>query len=62
MMAERRNSMDIFPKILVILLAVVLVMYLSGGHGMIGHSLGIPVVVVLIYLLIKGISKKINKK
>ena len=61
MMAERGNSMDIFQKILVILLAVVLVIYLSGGHGMIGHSLGIPVTIVLIFLLIKHISKKKNK-
>ena len=56
------DYMDIFQKILVILLAVVLVIYLSGGHGMIGHSLGIPLVVILIYLLIKGISKKKNQK
>ena len=54
--------MDIFQKILVTLLVVVLVIYLSGGHGMIGHSLGIPLLVVLIVLLIKGISKKKNKK
>jgi hypothetical protein len=54
--------MDIFQKILVILLVVVFVIYLSGGHGMIGHSLGIPVAVILIVLLIKRISKKKNKK
>jgi uncharacterized membrane protein YjgN (DUF898 family) len=54
--------MEIFQKILVILFAIVLVLYLSGGHGIIGHSLGIPVAVVLIYLLIKGISRKRNKE
>ncbi len=55
------EPMDIFEKILVILLAVVIVIYFSGGHGMIGHSLGIPAAVVLIFLLIKGIRKKKNK-
>jgi hypothetical protein len=54
--------MEIFQKILVILLAIVLVIYISGGHGMFGHSLGIPVIIVLVYLLIKGISRKRNKK
>jgi len=53
--------MDIFQRVLVILLAIALVVYLSGGHGMIGHSLGIPVAVALIYLLIKGISRERNK-
>jgi len=60
MLVERRDSVDIFQKLLVILLAIVLVTYLSGGHGMIGHSLGI-LAIVLIFLLIKGISKKKNK-
>lgn len=62
MVVERADPMDIFQRILVILLAVVIVIYLSGGHGIIGHSLGIPVAVVLIFLLIKGISKKKNNK
>jgi uncharacterized membrane protein YjgN (DUF898 family) len=55
------EPMDIFEKILVILLAIVVVIYLSGGHGMFGHSLGIPAAVVLIFLLIKGIKRKKNK-
>jgi len=54
--------MEIFQKTLLILLVIVLVMYISGGSGMFGHSLGIPVIILLIFLLIKGISRKKDNK
>ena len=52
--------MDRFQNIIVILLAVVVLIYLSGGHGMIGHGLGISIAILLIFWLFKGISKKKN--